>query len=267
MSTVRVIPCLDVLRGRVVKGLSFGSLRDVGDPVSLAAKYSNDGADEIVLLDIGAAPDDKSHATAILRKIRGGCNVPLTVGGGVRTLADASRLFAAGADKIALNSAAVHNPELITAIADKFGMQAVVTSIDCYADDQVVDTYLIRIRGGQLPVPRNAVNWALECWRRGAGEILLTSWNADGRRSGYDLNLIERITRKVPIPVIASGGAGNAGDMIAARRAGAHGLLAAGIFHDGIITITEIKEQLQAAGIAVRPSETPALGQKDINRC
>jgi len=253
MAMTRIISCLDVLDNLVVKGTSFCSLRRIGAPADLAAFYSREGADELVLLDIGAGPARRPHAVDTLRAVRRAANIPLTVGGGIKSVDDAVRLFESGADKVVVNSAAVNRPELITELVEKFGSQAVVASVDAYRTES--SAYLIRTRGGRTTHDIEAVHWIKRCVDLGAGEVLVTSWDADGRRGGYDLCLIAEVAKSISAPVIASGGAASAADFVIAARAGARGLLAAGIFHDRSLRIADLKRSLAQAGIAVRPPE------------
>jgi len=246
MLTRRVIVCLDVKGGRVVKGVQFVQLRDVGDPVELAARYEAEGADEIVFLDISASAEERGTLLDVARRTAERLFIPLTIGGGVRTTSDVDRALRAGADKVSINSAAVERPEILTESASRFGSQCVVASID--AKSREVYTH-----GGRTPTGLDAVAWARECVERGAGEILLTSIDRDGARTGYDLELTRAVTDAVDVPVIASGGAGGAEhvrDAIAAANADA--ALVAGILHDGVTTVGEIKQLLRSAGIRVR---------------
>jgi len=246
MLTRRVIVCLDVKGGRVVKGVQFVQLRDVGDPVELAARYEAEGADEIVFLDISASAEERGTLLDVARRTAERLFIPLTIGGGVRTTSDVDRALRAGADKVSINSAAVERPEILTESASRFGSQCVVASID--AKSREVYTH-----GGRTPTGLDAVAWARECVERGAGEILLTSIDRDGVRTGYDLELTRAVADAVDVPVIASGGAGGAEhvrDAIAAANADA--ALVAGILHDGVTTVGEIKQLLRSAGIRVR---------------
>lgn len=292
--TVRVIPCLDVSGGRVVKGVRFQDLRELGDPAEAALRYAEQGADEIVFLDIGAAPEERGTALDWVRRTAERVFVPLTVGGGVRSVDDARALLGAGADKVGVNTAAVERPELLTELARRFGSQCVVLSIDARrvpagsppgttgsepvgpgrrvrpgapeqgdgvspddtgrgVTDEKAAAWEVVTRGGRRPTGRDAVAWAREGVERGAGEILLTSIDADGTRSGYDLELLRRISRKIPVPVIASGGAGRPEHLARALEAGAAAVLAASIFHEGSWTVAQVKELLAAEGFPVRP--------------
>lgn len=249
MTRRRIIPCLDVLEGRVVKGVRFGGLRDAGDPVEQAARYEAEGADEICVLDISATDQARAHALEVVERLRPVLSIPLTVGGGVRTLADATRLLRSGADKVAVNSAALADPTLVGAIAEALGAQCCVVAIDaarCETGWQAL------VRGGRTATGIDAVEWAKEAARRGAGEILLTSWDRDGTGGGYDLALIESVASSVTVPVVASGGASSPLDMAEAARAGADALLAASIFHDRQWSISRVKDELRNFGVQVR---------------
>lgn len=249
MLTCRVIPCLDTTDGRVVKGVRFQQLRDAGSPAELAARYEADGADEIVLLDVTATTSSRDHALDTVRAIRRVLSIPLTVGGGIRGVADAVAVLEAGADKVAVNTAAYRNPSLITALAERFGAQCVTLSIDAAA---VGDEWVVVVRAGTESTVRSVGEWARTGEALGAGEILLTSVDRDGTRTGYHLPLLSSVVSRVGVPVVASGGARTAQDMIAAVAAGADAVLAASMFHDGDTTITETKLALRMAGIAVR---------------
>jgi len=242
--------CLDVQAGRVVKGVQFVALRDVGDPVELAAAYEREGADEIVFLDIAATAEGRDTILDVARRTAERLFVPLTIGGGVRSADDVGRVLRAGADKVSLNSAAVADPAIITRSAERFGSQCVVASIDARRDG---DEWRVYTRGGRTRTGLEAVAWAQECVRLGAGEILLTSIDRDGVRSGYDLELIRTVAAAVSVPVIASGGAGSAQHVYEAlSTGGADAALVAGILHDGLTTIREIKSVLRAGAIPIR---------------
>jgi cyclase len=245
MPLPRLIPCLDVAHGRVVKGVRFVALRDVGDPVELASHYGEGGADELVLLDIAATPDEAVTMTSVVARVADVLTIPFTVGGGVRAVDDASRIIEAGADRVALNSAALADPSLITAIADRFGSQAVVVAVD--TQDDVVYTHGARVATGVATVP-----WAVEAASRGAGEILLTSIRHDGRRAGFDLRVTAAVRDAVPIPVIASGGAGTARHVADALRV-ADAALVASIVHENPRGITGLRREIEACGVALRP--------------
>ena len=250
MLTRRVIVCLDVKGGRVVKGVQFVALRDVGDPVELAAAYEREGADEIVFLDISATDEGRDTLLDVARRTAERLFIPLTIGGGVRGADDVARVLRAGADKVSLNSAAVADPAIITASADRFGSQCVVASIDARREGKA---WRVFTRGGRTRTELEAIPWARECVRRGAGEILLTSIDRDGARTGYDLELTRAVADAVNVPVIASGGAGSAADVRAALSSGgADAALVAGILHDGLTTVGAIKMELRAAAIPVR---------------
>jgi cyclase len=245
----RVIPCLDVDAGRVVKGVEFVDLRDAGDPVELAARYDRDGADEVVFLDITATSDKRGTVVELARRAADEVFVPLTIGGGIRSVADAQAVLDAGADKVSVNSAALQRPELLDELSARFGAQCVVLAIDAKAGDGGWEAYLA---GGRTPTGRDAVSWAREATERGAGEILLTSMDRDGTSDGYDLGLTAAVSEEVGVPVIASGGAGELEHLADALRAGADAVLCASIFHYGRYTIAQAKDHLEAAGIAVR---------------
>jgi imidazole glycerol-phosphate synthase subunit HisF len=250
MLTRRLIVCLDVKGGRVVKGVQFEGLRDVGDPVTLARRYEAEGADEVTFLDISASEEERSTLLELVRRTAEQLFIPLTVGGGVRTVDDVGRALRAGADKVSINSAAVANPALLTGCAERFGSQCVVASIDARREG---GGWRVYTRGGKTPTELDAVAWARECVRRGAGELLLTSIDRDGARSGYDLALTQAVAEAVSVPVIASGGAGSAEHVRAALQEGrADAALVAGILHDAVTTVGEIKGLLATSGIAVR---------------
>ncbi|CAB4908127.1 unannotated protein [freshwater metagenome] len=277
MHLKRVIPCLDVDAGRVVKGTNFVGLRDAGDPVELAARYDAEGADELVFLDITATSDGRGTIVDLARRAADEVFVPFTIGGGIRTVEDAQAVLDAGADKVAVNSAAVARPELLTEMADRFGSQCVVMAIDAKGvpgttrgaawsvgdlrEEDLVegDPWEVFVAGGRKPTGRGAVAWAREAVERGAGEILLTSMDGDGTTSGYDLPLTRAIAEAVPVPVIASGGAGTLDHLVEALEAGADAALAASIFHFRTFSIAEAKERIAAAGIGVRPYRDPAI--------
>ena len=252
----RVIPCLDVRGGRVVKGTRFVELRDQGDPAELAARYAADGADEIVFLDISAAPEGRGTLLDAVKRTARQVFVPLTVGGGVRSPAEMRAVLRSGADKVAVNTAAVREPGLIRACARRFGRQCVVVAIDARARGGEAPNragWEVVVRGGREPTGLDAVAWARRAVELGAGEILLTSIDRDGTRSGFDLALLRAVTAAAEVPVVASGGAGSPADMVAAIvEGGADAVLAAGIFHDGRYTIGAIKAALAAAGVPVR---------------
>jgi len=251
MLTARVIPCLDTRDGRVVKGVRFQGLRDAGSPVERAALYEAQGADELVLLDVSATPEGRGHALETVRAVRRALAIPLTVGGGVRAAEHAGALLEAGADKVGVNTAAVLRPELIEEIAARFGSQCAVLALDAAARPDGGGWEVV-IRSGGERTGLDAVAWAREAEQRGAGEILLTSWDRDGTRAGYDLALLAAVARAVRVPVVASGGADRPEHLVEALRAGADAVLAASIFHDGDLSVAEVKDVLFAHGIAVR---------------
>lgn len=253
MRAVRVIPCLDVDEGRVVKGIEFVGLRDAGDPVELAERYDAEGADELVFLDITASSDDRAIMLQVVKTVAERVFIPFTVGGGVRSVADGRALLRAGADKVALNSAAVATPELIAELAGEFGAQCVVVAIDARSDS-AGNRWEVFTHGGRQRADLDALSWACRCAELGAGEILLTSMDRDGTESGYDLELTASVADSVRVPVIASGGVGKLDDLVeGATKGHADGLLAASIFHFGRHTIAQAKDKLIAAGVAVRP--------------
>lgn len=250
MYAKRIIPCLDVKEGRVVKGVSFVGLRDAGDPVECARAYDRQGADELVLLDITATHEGRSTMLEIVRRVADSIFIPFTVGGGIRELDDFAQLLRAGADKISVNSAAVRNPSLIDAAARRFGSQCVVCAIDAKKRDGGWEVYL---NGGRIPTGIDALAWAREAVSRGAGEILLTSMDCDGQKNGYDLDLTSAISQNVNVPVIASGGAGKMEHFYdALTRGSADAVLAASLFHFNEIGIMDLKRYLAGRGVSVR---------------
>jgi cyclase len=250
----RVIPCLDVDAGRVVKGTNFVDIRDAGDPVELAARYDAEGADELVFLDITATSDKRDTVVELARRVADECFIPFTIGGGIRSVEDAQAVLDAGADKVSVNSAAVARPELISELGDVFGAQCVVLAIDAKRSSPVngVQGWEVFVAGGRTATGLDVVAWAREGVERGAGEILLTSMDRDGTNDGYDLQLTRAVAEGVGVPVIASGGAGTLEHLAEALHAGADAALAASIFHYGTFAIREAKQHLAAAGIAVR---------------
>jgi cyclase len=251
--TRRIIPCLDVKEGRVVKGTSFVQLKDAGDPVELADFYYKAGADELVFLDITATPEGRQTMASVVERISEKVFMPLTVGGGLRTIEDIQRLLRAGADKVSLNTSAVMNPRLISEGAERFGSQCMVVAIDARKNEGAVPWWQVYVSSGQQPVELDAVDWARRAVALGAGEILLTSMDADGHRMGYDIELTRAISEAVNVPVIASGGAGSLEDLYLALVEGkADAVLAASIFHYGVHTVTEAKEYLAKKGVPVR---------------
>ncbi len=252
---IRVIPCLDVDDGRVVKGVNFTGLRDAGDPVELAARYDAEGADELVFLDITASSGDRKTMLDVVRRTADCIFIPLTVGGGVRSPDDFNLLLRAGADKVSLNTAAIADPNLLSQAAERFGAQCVVLSIDARRCPPGVSTesgFEVTTHGGRRSTGIDAIAWAIEGTKRGAGEILLNSMDADGTKAGFDLRLIEGVRSVVQVPLIASGGAGALTDFAPAVNAGADAVLAASVFHFGEFSVAEVKQELNEAGIPVR---------------
>lgn len=252
--TRRIVPCLDVRGGRVVKGVRFVELRDAGDPVACAERYDAEGADELVFLDITATSDARPILLDVVRRVAERVALPFTVGGGVRAVADAEALLRAGADKVAVNSSAVRSPELVTALSDLYGSQAVVLAIDARRTHATPSGYEVYVDGGRTATARDAVAWAVEVVSRGAGEILVTSMDRDGTKEGFDISLTRSISDAVSVPVVASGGCGSVDHLRAAFvDGGASAALAASVFHFGEIRIPDAKAQLLAAGVPVRP--------------
>ncbi|NNG34546.1 imidazole glycerol phosphate synthase subunit HisF [Nakamurella aerolata] len=253
----RIIPCLDVADGRVVKGVNFVDLRDAGDPVELARAYEAQGADEMCFLDITATSDNRSSAYQMITRTAEQVFIPLTVGGGVRTVDDINALLRAGADKVAINSAAVARPEFVAEAAQRFGAQCVVLAVDARRTDDpgVASRFEVTTHGGRQGTGIDAVAWAQQGAEAGAGEILLTSMDADGTKHGFDLPLLRAVRERVHVPVVASGGAGRAADFTAAVQAGADAVLAASVFHFGELSIAEVKDELAANGVVVRNAE------------
>ncbi|HEY1917634.1 MAG TPA: imidazole glycerol phosphate synthase subunit HisF [Streptosporangiaceae bacterium] len=250
---VRVIPCLDVDAGRVVKGVNFRDLRDAGDPVELAAAYDAEGADELTFLDITASSGERDTRYEVVRRTAEQVFIPLTVGGGVRSVEDVDRLLRAGADKVSLNTAAVGRPELLAQAADRFGRQCMVLSVDARRAPGVGGSgFEVTTHGGQRGTGLDAVAWARRGAELGAGEILLNSMDADGTAAGFDLELIGAVREVVDVPLIASGGAGQAADFAPAVQAGADAVLAASVFHFGTLRIADVKDALRAAGEVIR---------------
>ncbi|GIU83339.1 MAG: imidazole glycerol phosphate synthase subunit HisF [Acidimicrobiales bacterium] len=254
MKTARVIPCLDVDAGRVVKGVRFEDLRDAGDPVELAARYDTEGADEIVFLDITASVEDRATMVDVVERTAEEVFIPLTIGGGVRRPGDARVLLRAGADKVAVNTAAVSRPELLGELADEFGSQCVVLAIDARRSASTPSGFEVYVRGGREPTGVDVLEWAERGVALGAGEILLTSMDRDGTREGFDIELTRRVSDAVSVPVIASGGAGGVDHMVEAVVEGhADAVLAASVFHFRQHSIAEVKQALLDAGVRVRP--------------
>lgn len=250
MFAKRIIPCLDIKDGRTVKGINFVSLRDAGDPVELAIQYSAAGADELVFLDISATHEKRKTLTELVKRIAQNINIPFTIGGGISELADADMLLSVGADKISINSAAVRNPGYIAELASKFGSQFVVVAIDTkYIDGKNI----VHLNGGRLPTAIETENWIKEVENLGAGEILLTSMDKDGTKSGFDIELLEKVNTGLSIPIIASGGAGKSADFVEVfNMTNVDAALAASVFHYGEIHIPDLKKQLREEGIVVR---------------
>ncbi len=250
MLAKRIIPCLDVHAGRVVKGVKFKELRDAGDPVASAKAYDEQGADELVFLDITASSDERQIMRDVVERTASECFMPLTVGGGLRNLEDIRKMLRSGADKVSLNTAAINDPDLVFQSARKFGNQCIVLAIDAKRDG---NSWRVFTHGGRNPTPLDAIEWAKKAVSLGAGEILLTSMDADGTLAGYDCELTRRISEAVEVPVIASGGAGNLDHLVDVLNEGqADAVLAASIFHFGTYTIRQAKERLQQAGLPVR---------------
>lgn len=256
MSTaVRVIPCLDVDGGRVVKGVNFENLRDAGDPVELAQRYGTQGADELTFLDITASSGNRQTTLDMVRRTADQLFIPLTVGGGVRSAEDVDRLLRAGADKVGVNTAALGRPDLIREIAERFGSQVLVLSVDARrvtGDTRTESGYEVTTHGGKRGTGIDAVAWAIQAAELGAGEILLNSMDADGTYNGYDLEMFSAVRSEISIPMIASGGANKTGDFTAAAQAGANAVLAASVFHFGKLTIAQVKEDMARNGVEVR---------------
>ena len=251
MLTKRIIPCLDVTAGRVVKGVNFVELKDAGDPVEIARRYNDQGADELTFLDITASSDNRAIMRDVVERTAGECFMPLTVGGGLRTLEDIRLMLNAGADKVSLNTSAITNPNLVSEASAKFGNQCIVVAIDAKREGE--GRWNVYTHGGRNRTELDAVEWAKEVERRGAGEILLTSMDCDGTKDGYDIALTRAVSDAVKIPVIASGGAGNLKHLVdAVKLGGASAVLAASIFHFGTYTIEQAKREMRAAGLPVR---------------
>jgi cyclase len=249
---VRVIPCLDVDGGRVVKGVNFENLRDAGDPVELARRYDEEGADELTFLDISASHEGRATTLEIVSRTAEEVFIPLTVGGGVSSVDDVDRLLRAGADKVAVNTAAIQRPELVAEIADRFGNQVLVLSLDVRRADGTPSGFEVTTHGGRKSAGLDAIDWVTRAAELGAGEILLNAMDADGTRAGFDLDVIRRVRSAVSVPVIASGGAGRAADFPPAVDAGADAVLAATVFHFGTVSIHEVKQALAETGHPVR---------------
>jgi cyclase len=254
MQTVRVVPCLDVDGGRVVKGVNFVGLRDAGDPVELAARYDREGADELVFLDIRASVDSRDTTIDMVRRTAEEVFIPFTVGGGIRSVEDARGILRAGADKVSVNTAAVDGPELVTGLAAEFGIQCVVVAVDARRSTAVPSGFEVFTHGGRTPTGRDAVAWVAEVVALGAGEILLTSMDRDGTRDGFDIEMLKAVGAVATVPLIASGGVGDLDHLVqGATEGGADAVLAASIFHFGEHTVADAKRHLAGAGVAVRP--------------
>ena len=248
----RVIPCLDVADGKVVKGVNFQNLREMGDPVELAGEYYAQGADEITFLDVTATVDERATMYDVVRRTAEQVFIPLTVGGGVRSAENVAQLLAVGADKIGVNSAAIARPELLDEIADRFGNQVIVLSLDIKRSPRTPSGFVVTTHGGRKETDLDALAWAREAIERGAGELLVNSIDADGTREGFDLELVRAMRELATVPVIASGGAGKVSDFAPAVAAGADALLAASVFHTGVLTVGQVKSALRADGVSVR---------------
>jgi len=249
---VRVIPCLDVAEGRVVKGVNFLNLRDAGDPIELATRYFSDGADELTFLDVKATVDNRSTMYDLVTATAETLFIPLTVGGGIREVDDVAKLLAAGADKVSVGSAGISNPALLTQIANRFGNQVLVISLDLKRSKETKSGYVVTTHGGRQETSLDALEWVSRCQELGAGELLVNSIDADGTRAGFDVEMLTAIRELSKVPIIASGGAGKAGDFPQAAKAGADAILAASIFHEGSVSIVEAKNELKQAGFEVR---------------
>lgn len=256
MLAKRIIPCLDVKDGRVVKGVHFVNLRDAGDPVENARLYNAEGADELVFLDITASPEGRATTVEMVRRVAGEVFMPFAVGGGVRTVEDVRQLLLAGADKVSINTAAVRNPELLTAAAERFGSQCIIIAVDAKQVTDDPPRWEVYVNGGRTPTGLDAIEWTVRAVELGAGEVLLTSMDADGTLNGYDLALTRAVAEAVPVPVIASGGAGSLEHFAQALTEGkADAALAASLFHDRVLSISEVKAYLAEQGIPVRLTE------------
>ena len=249
---IRIIPCLDVDAGRVVKGVNFADLRDAGDPVELAARYYAEGADEITFLDISASSQQRATTREVVQRCAETVFIPLTVGGGVRSVDDVDALLRAGADKVSINTAAIAGPSVIDAIVNRFGNQVLVLSLDARREAGQPSGFGVTTHGGRRAAGLDALEWVREAVARGCGEVLLNSMDADGTTAGFDIEMIEAVRKVVDVPLIASGGAGKASDFVAAAKAGADAVLAASVFHFGTLTIAEVKQALADAGLPVR---------------
>ena len=249
---IRVIPCLDVAEGRVVKGINFLNLKDAGDPIELASRYYLDGADELTFLDVKATVDNRTTMYELVTAAAEQVFIPLTVGGGIRETEDVARLLGAGADKVSVGSAAIATPILISEIAERFGNQVLVISLDIKRSNKAKSGFLVTTHGGRNETELDAADWILQCQELGAGELLVNSIDADGTRSGFDIELLELVKSIAKVPIIASGGAGSASDFVGAAAAGADAILAASIFHEGSATTADAKRESKLAGFEVR---------------
>ena len=253
MKVIRIIPCLDVDKGRVVKGVNFVDIRDAGDPVELASLYNQQGADEIVFLDITASSDSRETLYEVVRRTAEEIFIPFTVGGGIRSVEDARQILRLGADKVSLNTAAVMRPDLISEIANEFGNQCVVVAIDARRSDATSCGFEVFTHGGREGTGLSLLEWAHEAVEKGAGEILLTSMDRDGTKDGFDIEMLKAVGKKISVPLIASGGAGSSKDMVNGALLGdADALLAASIFHFGELTVSDVRKELLKAGLTVR---------------
>lgn len=257
----RVIPCLDVDAGRVVKGTNFVDIRDAGDPVELAARYEQEGADELVFLDITATHEGRDTVAALARRTADDVFIPFTIGGGIRSIEDAQAVLDAGADKVSVNSAALARPQLIKELSEQFGSQCVVVAIDARRTEPDAMSWEAFSGGGRSATGRDVLEWVTEAESLGAGEVLLTSMDRDGTKDGYDLELLAAVSAAVGVPVIASGGAGELEHLAEALEAGADAVLCASIFHFGVFTVGEVKSYLAERGIAVRPIASPPASE------
>jgi cyclase len=249
---VRVIPCLDVAEGRVVKGINFLNLRDAGDPIELASRYYDEGADELTFLDVKATVDNRETMYDLVTATAERLFIPLTVGGGIREVSDVAKLLEAGADKVSVGSAGIANPNLLTQIANRFGNQVLVVSLDLKRSGSTPSGFMVTTHGGRQETTLDALEWVNRCQELGAGELLVNSIDADGTRSGFDVEMLTQIRAQSSVPVIASGGAGKASDFPEAAKAGADAILAASIFHEGSVSISAAKSELRNSGFEVR---------------
>jgi len=250
--SIRVIPCLDVADGQVVKGVNFKNLREIGDPVDLAAKYYRDGADEVTFLDVNATLDNRDTMYELVSRCAEKVFIPLTVGGGIRSTSDVANLLAAGADKVSIGSAGISNPRLLSDVAEKFGNQVLVVSLDLKRSKQARSGYAVTSHGGRVETDLDALEWIEKVIQLGAGELLVNSIDADGTLSGFDIEMLSEVRQIADVPVIASGGAGAAADFVSAAQCGADAILAASIFHDNSVSIAEAKLELKLAGYETR---------------